>query len=291
MKSKFLFPTWCVIVGYLLVIPGFILGYLTVFNKYEIPGFGFKLREADLVFKTAFENFTNELAIFLVVIGLLLIAFSKDKKEDELTAKMRLNALYWGIMVYYVLYITLLLSSLLIGELPFVGDHVSELNIFTPLLIFICRYNYLKYFNPGSYLLREPKFLPHQPFKTIGISLFFVAVIAFIGGSIFSENLLTNFPLQETYLVLVTSAVIWAFSRNKIEDEMTMQLRMENMQLAVYFNYAVLLIATICFYSVDYLVVLLFAQFSLLLFFIIRMEYVNYQNKQLLTAAEGGIES
>ena len=87
MKSKYLFPTWCGLVGYLLAIVGFTLGYLNIIKKYEIPGFGFNLREKRNFLQGTFENFTNELVIFLVVVGLLFIAFSKSKKEDELKMK------------------------------------------------------------------------------------------------------------------------------------------------------------------------------------------------------------
>ena len=145
MKSKFLFPTWCNIVGYLMVIPGFVLGYLFIFHNYEIPGFGFQMREKSNLFQNAFENFTNELAVFLVIVGLLFIAFSKGKKEDELTARLRLNSLYWSVMIYYIIYNFGFLLVNYIKEIPFVGEHILELNIFSPLLIFIIRYYYLKY--------------------------------------------------------------------------------------------------------------------------------------------------
>lgn len=288
MKSKFLFPTWCAIVGYLLAIPGFILGYLYTFNKYEIPGFGFKMRENNRLFQSAFENFTNELAIFLVVGGLILIAFSKNKKEDELSAKLRLNSLYWSIMIYYVLYIIGLLFSITIGEIPFIGEHASEINLFTPLVIFIIRYNYLMHVNKESYLMSQPKFLPNSPYRKIGIFLSLISLMVFILVTVVKTRDLSDTFSSSAYLGLVIGFMLWTFSRHKIEDEMVMQQRLENLQLAVYFNYAVLLLATILFYSLNYLLVLLFAQISLLLFFIIRMEYINYKNnKQLNTFEEG----
>ncbi|TKC12692.1 hypothetical protein FA048_03475 [Pedobacter polaris] len=289
MKSKFLFPAWCGIVGYLMTIPGFILGYCYTFKNYKIPGFGFQMREQNRLFEPVFENFTNELAIFLVVIGLVLIAFSKSKREDELSAKLRLNALYWGIMVYYVCYILVLLLSITVGEIPFIGDHASEINIFTPLLIFIFRYYYLKYFNKESYLMSEPKFLPNRPFKRIAVfgalsSALIFTVFLFLVKSELSDTL-----IKGVYSLMILCSLVWVYVKNRVEDEMTMQLRLESLQLAVYFNYGVLLLATIFFYSFSYLVVLLFAQFSLLLFFIIRMEYVNYKNNKQLNALEEGM--
>lgn len=288
MKSKFLFPTWCSIVGYLLAIPGFILGCLNIFNKYEIPNFGFQLRSKDTLFEKSAENFTNELAIFLVVIGLVLIAFSKSKREDELNARLRLNALYWSVMTYYLIYLGAFLYSFVIGEIPFVGDHASELNIFTPLLIFIARYNYLKHIDKESYLVTQPKFLPNQPFRKIGIALAFIGAAYFVVAMMIGpEGERVHLTTQLVYLIFITGLLLWAFSQNKTEDEMLMQKRLESLQLAVYFNYLILLIATLTFYSFVFLYVLTIAQFSLLIFFIIRMEYVSFKDKQTLnTLAE-----
>jgi hypothetical protein len=290
MKSKFLFPTWCAIVGYLLAIPGFILGYLYTFKDYEIPGFGFRMREKDGFFQKAFENFTNELAIFLVVIGLILIAFSKSKKEDELSAKLRLNSLYWSIMIYYVLYIVGYLYSVTIGEILFIGDHFTEMNLFTPLVIFICRYKYLKYINSESYSLTRPKLLPNKPFKNIGVFFSLLGLTTIIISLIIDSDKNWFEPLQISfYVILIFGLLFWAFSKNKEEDEMTMQQRLEGLQLSVYFNYALILFLTLIAYSLLYLYVLMFAQFSILLFFIIRMEFINYKNNKLLNTFEGGM--
>lgn len=289
MKSKYLFPTWCSWVGYLMAIPGFILGYFNVIKNYNIPGFGLRLRDKDRLFTAAFENFTNELVIFLVIVGLLLIAFSKSRQEDELNAKLRLNALYWGVMTYYLFYFVGLLFSLTIGEIPFIGDHASELNLFTPLVIFIGRFYYLKYFKKDSYLISRPRFLPHTPFKLIGVTLSLVCmVLIFVLISDFEDD---NWEIikKMIYLGLVVGLLLWAFSHNKKEDEMLMQQRLESLQLAVYLNYGLLLVANVLLYSFSFLYFMLFAQFSLLLYFVLRMEYVNYKNNRSLTAVEGGM--
>ena len=290
MKSKFLFPTWCAIVGYLLAIPGFILGYLYTIKDYEIPGFGFKMREKDGLFQQAFENFTNELAIFLVIGGLVLIAFSKDKKEDELSAKLRLNSLYWSIMIYYILYIVGYLYTVIFGEILFIGDHFTEMNLFTPLVIFIFRYNYLKYINMESYQLSKPKFLPNKPFKSIGIIFSIIGLTVIVLSLIIDSNKKWIEITQISfYVMLIFGLLLWAFSKNKVEDEMTMQQRLESLQLSVYFNYALILFLTLIAYSLLYLYVLMFAQFSILLFFVIRMEFINYKNNKLLNTFEGGM--
>ncbi|MES2651349.1 MAG: hypothetical protein V4663_06385 [Bacteroidota bacterium] len=289
MKSKYLFPTWCGSVGYLLAIPGFVLGYLNIIKGYEIPGFGFNLREKGNLLQGTFENFTNELVIFLVITGLLFIAFSKSKKEDELTAKLRLNSLYWSAMIYYIIYnFCFLLIN--IQNIPFISDHILELNIFTPLLIFITRFYYLKYAKTDRFLISKPKFLPNKPFRTLGIALavvgFSVLIPMIIIDPLFGSDDLISLI---AYFIMIIGLLTWSFSKNKIEDEGTMQQRLESLQLAVYFNYGILLLATVLLYSVGYLMVLMFAQFSLLLYFVIRMEYVRYKNTKILNTFEGGI--
>jgi hypothetical protein len=291
MKSKFLFPAWYSIVGYLLTVPGFILGYLYEFNDYKIPGFGFEMRKSSDLILNKFENFTNELAVFLVIIGLIFIAFSKRKKEDELSAKLRLNALYWSIMFYYIVYLIGYIYTM-IGEIPIIEEHFSTINLFTPLIIFIVRYHYLLAINKDSYLVPKLKFLPYKPFKQLSMAL---SILSFIVLGIFllkdmESAWFTPFT-NVLYFVMISSTLAWAFSKNKIEDELTMQLRLESLQMAVYFNYAIILIATLVFYSIDYLVVLLIAQFSVLFFFVIRMEYINYKNNHLLKTVEGRFES
>lgn len=286
MKSKYLFPAWCAIVGYLMAIPGLVLGYFTVIDNYMIPNFGFKIREKDSFFEKAFENFTNELAIFLVVVGLVLIAFSKAKREDELTAKLRLNSLYWGVMIYYLVYICGQVGSFF-GEVPLFSEHGATLNLFAPLIVFIIRFYYLKLIYREQYLVKEPYFLAFVPFKLLGKLMAVTGLVTF-GIACLDGHL--GDPIENAAAIcFILGLMFWAFSKNKIEDEMVMQHRLESLQLAVYFNYALLLLATILVYSMAFLWVMIIAQFSLLLFFVIRMEYVNYKDKQTLTISEGGL--
>ncbi|MEJ5993959.1 hypothetical protein WG904_05940 [Pedobacter sp. Du54] len=285
MKTKYLFPKWCSIIGYILAIPGFILGYFCVFNNFEITGFGFRIREKDYIFEKAFENFTNELAIFLVIIGLLLIAFSKNKKEDELNSKIRLNSLYWGVLSYYIVYILLFCITAFLTEIYFLNQYYLELNIFTPLLIFIARFNYLKYIKKDVYLIDRPFLLPNWPTKKLGIIITFLAIVLFVTANISEQE--EGKYYQLFYLSFITGLLLWVFSKYKNEDEMVNMQRLESLQLAVYFNYSLLLIATLFTYSLNFLTALAIANFSLLLFFVVRMEYVNYKNNLILNTFEG----
>src|SRR5579863_1562425 len=110
MKTRFLFPHQLRFLGWILALPGLVLGYFIIYRNYQIPGFGITLRQNNSLFHgPVFQNLTNTLALMAVVIGLFLIAFSKEKQEDELSARMRQNALYWAVLVNYMMYLGWLL--------------------------------------------------------------------------------------------------------------------------------------------------------------------------------------
>src|SRR4051812_25170506 len=171
MKTTYLFPARAKYLGALLAIPGFILGYMVVYQNYSIPGFELRLRAGSTLFLSASENFTDELALTLVVIGLLLVAFSRAKKEDELTAKIRLNSLYWAILANYTLYACLILL-VFIGYLvkaPWLSNIIDGLtnnlqytvyNFFVPLVIFIGRFYFLLHRNKNEYDITPVHYLP-----------------------------------------------------------------------------------------------------------------------------------
>jgi len=76
----------------------------------------------------------------MVLVGLFLIAFSKEKIEDEQIVQLRLDSLRWAIYLNYVI----LLFSLVFthgGE----SNHILMLNIWLPLLFFILRFQWVLY--------------------------------------------------------------------------------------------------------------------------------------------------
>jgi hypothetical protein len=76
----------------------------------------------------------------MVLVGLFLIAFSKEKIEDEQIVQLRLDSLRWAIYLNYAI----LLFSLVFthgGE----SNHILMLNIWLPLLFFILRFQWVLY--------------------------------------------------------------------------------------------------------------------------------------------------
>lgn len=129
-----------------LFIPGVLLGIVFLMSPSDIGFFDVKVfsivEEAifnDTVFFTSSENnILDEIAGIFIIIGALLIAFSKEKLEDEFIAKIRLESLVWAT---YINYAILLLTILFIYDLVFFWGLVF--NMFTILIFFIIRFNWV----------------------------------------------------------------------------------------------------------------------------------------------------
>lgn len=125
MKTNYLFPNIYKAIGWLVLIPSAIFGLIVLFTDYE-PAF--------------FDAPVLEIISTLVIIGLLFVAFSKEKHEDEYISKIRLESLVWAV---YFNYGVLLFFFWFTYELTFF--YVMVFNMFTVLLFFIIRFNWLVY--------------------------------------------------------------------------------------------------------------------------------------------------
>ncbi|MEC5165270.1 Ca2+/Na+ antiporter [Flavobacterium sp. PL11] len=81
--------------------------------------------------------------------------------------------------------------------------------------------------------------------------------------------------------VFIICGLIFAFSKEKIEDEMVSKIRLESLVWATYVNYVILLICVIFIYGLSFLQVMEYNMFTLLLFFIIRFHWTLYKNSKL----------
>ena len=144
MNTNYLFPHKLKRVGLVLFIPGLILGFLHLlevepslldFNVFAVA------TEAGLL-RTKFFSFTetnilDELAGILMILGALLLAFSREEFEDEYISKIRLDSLVWAT---YVNYIVLILAIVLAYGISFYW--VLVFNMFTLLIFFLIRFNW-----------------------------------------------------------------------------------------------------------------------------------------------------
>lgn len=85
----------------------------------------------------ATNGILDELITVLIIVSGLIHCFSKEKVEDELISKIRLDSLIWSLYVNYGLVI---LATLLIYD--FVYFNVLIFNLFTILLFFNLKLRY-----------------------------------------------------------------------------------------------------------------------------------------------------
>ena len=145
MKSNYLFPSKYKKIGLLILIPAAIMGLITIILEYEPDFLDFNVPAVFVVELLGDKHFVgmvdnnilNEILGVLIIISLLLVAFSKEKSEDEFITKIRLESLVWAV---YVNYIILLIAFIFIFDLSFLW--VMIFNMFTILLFFIIRFNW-----------------------------------------------------------------------------------------------------------------------------------------------------
>lgn len=145
MKRTFLFPHRYKKVGWLLLLPAFIVGLVSLILEWEptwldmqVPSILVdELFGEEKWFASEKNNILNEICGVLVILGGLLVAFSKERLEDEYIGKIRLESLVWAT---YVNYGVLLLALLFVYGLTFWW--VMIFNMFTLLIFFIIRFNW-----------------------------------------------------------------------------------------------------------------------------------------------------
>jgi len=88
------------------------------------------------------------------------------------------------------------------------------------------------------------------------------------------------------YISVILGLLFIGFSKEKTEDEQIVQLRLDSLQWAVYFNYALLIICIIMINGINFLNVLAYDIMSQLVFFIIRFRWKVYQLNRLARISE-----
>ena len=128
MKTRFLFPYWFRYLGlacFLVHIP--IMMFFKKYHDMDNPQPGlFSGSHVFFIFTT-----------LMVTIGLFLIAFSKEKIEDEQIMQLRRDSLQWAVYFNYIV----LIATLIFTEHMEIG-HIMLLNMWTLLLFFIIRFQW-----------------------------------------------------------------------------------------------------------------------------------------------------
>jgi len=139
MRSTLLLPEKYKRIGIILLIPSLVLGALFRFWDFsfdflELP-FGKAISSGSLNLDEQI-NLTDELALTGIILGLIFIAFAREKQEDEYINTIRLESLQWAVLINYVL---LLAATWLVHGFAYID--VMVYNMLTILIIFIIRFH------------------------------------------------------------------------------------------------------------------------------------------------------
>ncbi len=152
MDTNLLLPYFYKKIGWIIFIPSFILGIFVLFINVEFDWLGGKvftiyagsgikiLNESDTgqFFSFTSGNYTQTLVGVLCMVSLMMIAFSKEKTEDEFIWRTRMDSLLWAT---YINYFILIFCFLFFFGFEFL--YVMIFNMFTILIFFIFRFNYI----------------------------------------------------------------------------------------------------------------------------------------------------
>lgn len=137
MKNNLLIPNKYKVFGWIIFLIFASLGVALATCDFRLPWLSFSYHEHDY---TVESNMTDELAVFGVIIGLLLISFAKEPKEDEYISLIRLKSWQWSVLISYII---LILINFTCYSMTYVM--VLSYNMFTILLVFIAKFNYSLY--------------------------------------------------------------------------------------------------------------------------------------------------
>lgn len=151
MNTKFLFPNQFKRIGWILLIPSAILGILIIIIDFQFKFLDTKVvtfyssnfltgSQDSMMFSLIKNNVTDEIAGVVFIIGAILVAFSRQKHEDEFILKIRLESLVWAT---YINFAILILCILFLYNFEFL--YVMIFNMFTILILFIFRFYYILY--------------------------------------------------------------------------------------------------------------------------------------------------
>ncbi|WP_223551490.1 hypothetical protein [Aestuariivivens sp. NBU2969] len=150
MQTNYLLPHKYKKAGWFLFSIGVITGLLFMIFELEPDFFKIKVIQVfnsdtdfqgnkESFFSIIKNNVFDEIISIFIIIGGLLVGFTKEKVEDEFIYKLRQDSLVWAIIINYFV---LIFAVLFIYDFTFLD--VLVYNMFTPLIFFIIRFNFLK---------------------------------------------------------------------------------------------------------------------------------------------------
>jgi len=92
---------------------------------------------------------------------------------------------------------------------------------------------------------------------------------------------LINTSITETLfgLLFILGGLLIVFSREKVEDEFIARLRLQSFQWSFMINYILLFLLFFFIHGMEFLFVMVYHMFTILILFICRFHYLLYKNK------------
>lgn len=146
MKKLPLLPNRCKIFGWILLVPFLVLAVLKLISPDEMEWSFMTYQQGDYtffdtgnwLFDLRYNDFTDEFISLGLLLGLSLVAFARTRTEDEWTMHLRLEAMLWSVILNTIF---VALTIIFIYSSPFLT--VMMINLFSILMIFIVRFEYL----------------------------------------------------------------------------------------------------------------------------------------------------
>lgn len=130
----------------------------------------------------------------------------------------------------------------------------------------------------GLYTMLVNDDLFQMPMLSIGHDSFLTSFDHHLWGPFY---LIPNSAINEiASLLIIFGGFFVGFSKEKIEDEMTAQIRRESLIWAIYLNYAILVFSILFTFSGNFYWVMVFNMFTVLLFHIFRFQFMLYRLKK-----------
>jgi len=156
MKTHFLFPNKYKIIGWILFVPSLILQLIAMLFEVNLDNYlnvkvlalyQDNFGDKSHYFSIIENSISDELLTVGLIIGGILICFSKLKNEDEYISKIRYESLVWSTYLNYGL---IVFFTVFLYGMPYLN--VLFYNMFTLLFFFIIRFHYMIYkLNTSSY--------------------------------------------------------------------------------------------------------------------------------------------
>ena len=119
--------------------------------------------------------------------------------------------------------------------------------------------------------------------ESLDLNIFTIAAQPnFMGDPEYFSMQENNMLAEIVGILLICGLLFIAFAKEKAEDEFIARLRLESLVWATYVNYIILAISILFIYDMVFFWVLIINMFTILLFFLLRFNWILYKtNKQM----------